>query len=87
MEFEWDPAKDRSNRRKHGIRLADSVTALEDDFALTIRDDSPEEARWITIGSDDRGRVMVVVYTWRADRIRLISARIATPSERRQYEG
>ena len=75
------------NFRKHGVYLADAVTALEDEQALTIRDaTSDEEERWITLGMDAMGRVLVVIYTWRGGCIRLISARRATHGERRQYE-
>jgi uncharacterized protein len=87
VESEWDPAKARANFTKHGVRFADAVTALEDDSALTIRDLSLEgEERWVTMGLDASGRLLVVVYTWRGERVRLISARQATPNERRQYE-
>jgi len=85
--YEWDPAKARRNLRKHGVDFADAVTVLEDEAALTIRDPfSEQEQRWITLGMDALGRLLVVVYTWRRDRIRLISARPAAPRERRQYE-
>ena len=87
MECEWDPAKAAANLAKHGIHFADAVSALEDASALTIRDPSPEgEERWITVGLDALARVLVVVYTWRGERPRLISARLATPRERQQYE-
>jgi len=87
VAYEWDPAKARQNLRKHGVDFADAVTVLEDEAALTIRDPfSEQEQRWITLGMDALGRLLVVVYTWRGDRIRLISARLATPRERRQYE-
>ena len=87
VEYEWSPAKARSNLRKHGVRFAEAVTALEDDLALTLRDPHvPDEERWITLGLDATGRLLVVIYTWREDRVRIISARLATPSERRQYE-
>ena len=87
MIFEWDPAKARSNIAKHGIHFAEAVTALEDSLALTMRDVFTEdEERWITLGRDARGRVLVVVYTWREQAIRLISARLATPREIRQFE-
>ncbi len=83
MESEWDPAKARANC----VRFADAVTALEDDLALTIRDLSLEgEERWVTMGLDASGRLLIVVYTWRGERVRLISARQATPHERRQCE-
>jgi uncharacterized protein len=62
------------------------VAALEDERALTIRDHfSDEEERWITLGQDAFGRVLVVVYSWREENVRLISARQATPRERRKY--
>ncbi len=62
------------------------MAALEDEFALTVRDPYSEEERWATLGTDSTGRVLVVVYTWRGERIRLISVRRATSSERQQYE-
>jgi uncharacterized DUF497 family protein len=84
---EWDPAKAQLNAQKHGVSFADAVASLEDGGALTMRDPFPEEEeRWITIGLDVLGRVLVVIYTWRGDRLRLISARKATARERRQYE-
>jgi uncharacterized DUF497 family protein len=87
VESEWDPAKARANFTKHGVRFADAATALEDDSALTIRDlSSEDEERWVTMGLDASGRLLVVVYTWRGERVRLISARQATRHERRQYE-
>lgn len=87
MTVEWDPVKARQNLRKHGVLFADAVTALEDERALTDRDMSSEdEERWVTMGIDAEGRVLVVVYTWRGENLRLISARNATPAERRVYE-
>jgi hypothetical protein len=83
---QWDPAKARANLRKHGIRFADAVTALEDENAISVRDELEDEERWITIGMDALARILVVVYAWRGERIRLISARPATRRERRQYE-
>jgi uncharacterized DUF497 family protein len=59
---------------------------FEDEIALTIADDNLEEKRFVTTGMDALGRILVVVYTWRADNIRIISARTAGPDERRQYE-
>jgi len=88
VSYEWDPAKARANLAKHGIRFADAIAVLEDERALTIRDPSSEdEERWITLGSDAMGRVLVVVYSWRSGNARLISARRATRRERKQYEG
>jgi uncharacterized protein len=87
MDYEWDKNKARANRRKHGIDFADAVSVLEDDKALTIDADDPDEERFVTIGGDALGRIVVVVYTFRESRIRIISARKATPRERKQYEG
>lgn len=86
MEFEWDPRKAAANLRKHGIDFADAVTVLYDELAITVPDDQADEDRFVTMGMDALGRVLVVVYTWRGDRARLISARQATKRERRQYE-
>ncbi len=88
MEFEWDPHKATANRDKHGIDFADAIAVLEDEAAVTVLDAFTEEERFITIGMDAFGRVLVVVYTWRSeDAIRIISARKATRNERRQYQG
>ncbi len=84
MLTEWDPAKGRLNARKHGVLFADAVGCLEDEGALTMRDSSADdEERWVTMGMDAMGRVLVVVYTWRAESVRLIPARKATARERR----
>ena len=85
MAFEWDPKKAVSNARKHGIRFADTVAALEDDRAVTVRDDASEEDRWVTIGMDASGQIVVVVYAWRGENIRIISARLASRHEARHY--
>jgi uncharacterized DUF497 family protein len=86
-DVEWDSRKAATNVRKHGIDFADAATVLHDERAITIRNDDEDEERYVTIGMDALGRVLVVVYTWRSDRPRLISARPATAHERRQYEG
>ena len=83
---EWDPEKAAANRRKHGVDFADAVTALSDEMALTTPEDTEEENRSVTLGMDALGRLLVVVYTWRGDEVRVISARRATPAERREYE-
>jgi uncharacterized DUF497 family protein len=87
MLVEWNPSKARLNSRKHGISFADAVASLEDEGALTMRDVfCDEEERWVTMGLDALGRVLVAVYTWRDESVRLISARKATARERRRYE-
>ena len=87
MTYQWDNAKARSNLAKHGVVFADAVAVFEDEMALTITDDHPDENRFITLGMDTLGRLLVVVHTWRGDNIRLISARRATRNEQKQYEG
>lgn len=84
-EFEWDPRKAATNVRKHGIQFADAVSVLEDERAITLRDDVQGEERWVTIGMDTLARVVTVVYAWRGNSVRMISARPATPNENRQY--
>jgi uncharacterized DUF497 family protein len=87
VAYEWDSNKARLNLEKHGIDFVDATGVLEDERALTLRDPyAGEEERWITVGADSLGRILVVVYTWRGNRIRLISARPATARERSQYE-
>jgi hypothetical protein len=86
MTYQWDNDKAAANLSKHGIDFADAVSVLADDLALTIPDERFDEERFITVGMDTFGRDLVVVYTWRGDEIRLISARKATRRERQQYE-
>ena len=79
MEVEWDGDKAAYNLKNHGVDFADAATVLLDDMAITIRDDSvDEEERFITLGLDATARLPVVAYIWRADNLRLISARPAT---------
>jgi len=85
MDYQWDRGKVTSNRRKHGVRFADAVTVFNDDRALTVEDDFPDEERFATLGMDASGRLMMVVYTYREDTIRIISARKATAFEYQQY--
>lgn len=86
MAFEWDKAKDEVNARKHGVRFADTFAVFEDPNALTVDDNEQGEERLVTIGMDCFGRLLVVVYTWRGDNIRIISARRAIRHEVGQYE-
>lgn len=85
MTFEWDEQKAASNLLKHGVAFADAVGAFEDPNALTRGDTNDDEERYVTLGMDFVGRVLVVVYTYRGEAIRIISARNATRAERRQY--
>lgn len=84
--YEWDRIKAATNRLKHGVEFADAVTALGDERAVTIEDTSGEEHRSVTLGLDAFGRILVVVYTWRGLKVRIISAREATSRERTAYE-
>jgi uncharacterized DUF497 family protein len=87
MKIGWDSAKAKSNFTKHRIRFSDAEAVLFDPMALTREDEGwHDEHRFVTIGSDALARVTVVVYTYRGEDIRLISARLATPYERRTYE-
>ena len=87
MEYEWDPAKAKANLRKHRISFADAALALEDPRALTVADpDASGEQRFVSLGSDPNGRVLVTVFTPRGRRTRIISSRKATRNERRAYE-
>ena len=85
--FEWDSAKARANLKKHCVDFADAVAVFEDDRAITRPDDltAVDEQRFLTLGRDARGRVVIVAYTWRGAAIRIFSAREATPRERRAY--
>jgi len=83
---EWDPEKAAQNLKKHGVDFADAATVLSDELAVTILDDSEDEERFVTMGTDALGRVLVVAYAWPGEEPRIISARKATRPERRQYE-
>jgi uncharacterized protein len=87
VETLWDRAKEKANLQKHGIRFARAALALDDPYAMTIadRESDPDEERFVTVGADPQGRVLVVVYTYRGQDIRIISARAATPQERKAY--
>ena len=85
--FEWDEWKAKENKSKHGISFADTFAVFEDPNAVTVDDFCQGEQRHVTIGMAAFGRILVVVYTWREDNIRIISARKAVRYEVRQYEG
>ncbi len=85
--MEWDPRKAASNERKHGVRFSEVEQVFYDPHAITIEDDSAQmEERFVTIGLDGFGQVLTVVYTYRGDDVRLISARHATSNEVKYYE-
>ena len=86
--FEWHPLKASANLRAHGVRFAEAVTVLEDDYALTREDpDATREERFVTLGLSDQGNLLVVVYTYREPlAIRIISAWRANAKQRKLYE-
>ena len=84
MSCEWDPRKDESNFKKHGVRFAEAEPVFEDDFAITIKDDGSDTHEALCL--DWNGRVLVAVYCYRGSQIRIISARPAEARERAQYE-
>ena len=86
--FEWNPEKALLNIKTHGISFDEASTAFRDPLSRTIEDPlhSEEEERFVLIGHSIRGRLLVVVHTERGDRIRIISARLATNKERFRYE-
>ncbi len=87
MDITWDPKKAEINFKKHGIRFSDGEMVLYDPFAMTLEEHVVAgEQRFVTVGSDAVGRIIAVVYSYRADTIRLVSARKATTTERKQYE-
>ena len=88
VEFEWDAEKAASNLSKHGVSFGEAMTVLGDELEVMIPDPvhSDEELRFVSIGLSEGGPLLVVAYTERDQRIRIISAREATPKERRQYE-
>jgi len=93
FEFEWDPAKARTNFSKHGVDFERAAEVFRDPLALTIPDDehSLSEVRWVTMGKDTRGQSILVVHTFEhiddeTARIRIISARRPTKTEVRVYQ-
>ena len=88
MGSRFDPAKDAANIAKHGLSLVEGEGVLNDPLGLTIEDGFSEgEPRWITIGANADGELLVAVWTERDHGERLISVRRATAKERKQYEG
>ncbi len=88
LRFEWNGRKAASNLRRHGVSFVEATTVFADPLSITISDPdhSMAENRLVHIGRSYRGRSIVVSYTERDDRIRIISARLATRGERTKYE-
>lgn len=88
MDIEYDPEKAAANPLCHdGVTFDEAKAVLLDPFALTREDtDSPQEQRFVTLGLGAKGRLLIVVWTLRGERIRLISAWKANQPQRRRYE-
>ncbi|HUT95935.1 MAG TPA: BrnT family toxin [Thermoguttaceae bacterium] len=88
LVFEWDDRKAKQNIKKHGVSFEEASTVFADPLAVTIDDPlhSDDEDRYVTLGQSQRRRLLVVVLTDRDERMRIISARVATRRERRDYE-
>jgi uncharacterized protein len=88
LAFEWDESKAKVNTRQHGVTFEEASTVFADPLLVTIYDPvhSEDEDRYIALGESQRRRLLVVVFTDRGDRIRIISARVATRRERKDYE-
>jgi hypothetical protein len=86
--FEWDAEKARQNVDKHGISFEEAVTAFGDPLSLTVSDPdhSDSEERQLLLGMSRRSRLVVVAFTERGDRLRIITARLASRREKRKYE-
>lgn len=88
FNVEWDPAKAEQNERKHGVPFEEAVTVLNDPFSATLPDPdhSEREVRMLLLGRASTGRYLIVSLTERGEAVRLISARLMTSRERRNYE-
>ena len=88
MQFEWDPAKAADNATKHGVEFAEAMTVFGDPLEVTIPDPghSAGEQRFLSMGESTAGRLLVVAYTEREGRLRIVNAREATARERKTYE-
>ena len=87
MSVNFDPKKDAANIKKHGVSLSEGDGVLNDPLALTVEDGNAEgEQRYVTIGMNVFGTLMVVVHTPRRDGPRIIAVRKPDPKERRDYE-
>jgi len=86
--FEWDETKAKSNRRKHGVSFSEAASAFGDKLMVTKADarDTSREERFFSLGESERGRLLAISHTEYGDLVRIISARPATASERRDYE-
>ncbi len=89
MRITWHEPKNRLNVREHGISFEEAQTIFLDPLASTVDDPDHSwyERRYLTIGHTSAGRLVVVSHTIEVDKVRIISARKPTGSERKDYEG
>ena len=87
MQFEWDEAKNAANALKHGIEFQRASQIFRGDLLSRIdRRTEYHEVREVSYGVDDEGVILAIVHTQRGDRIRIISARLASAKERQVYD-
>jgi len=88
LKFEWNSEKAEVNFKKHHVSFEEAMTVFNDESALTIVDEehSLKEERFVNLGFSSKGRLIVVVFTERNDKIRIISLRKATRKEMEYYE-
>ena len=88
MEFEDDPAKAARNLKKHKVGFEEAASVFGDPMAYMFADPDHAigEERWLMFGLSHMGRILAVIYTYRSESYRLISARLATRHERKIYE-
>lgn len=88
MEFEWDAGKAADNLKKHGVGFPEATTVFGDPLEMTMADPdhSEGEARYLSVGLSTEKRLLVVAYTERDGKTRIVHARVAGPKERRAYE-
>ena len=88
LEVEWDPDKARRNARKHRVSFSEAASIFADPRAITAYDEahSSDEDRFVSVGRSGRGRLISVAHVYCGNRIRIITARLATRREQQQYE-
>lgn len=88
LEFEWDISKAADNLRKHGVSFEEAASVFSDELATAYRDPdhSQYERRYLAIGTSTRGRLLIIAYAYRDERVRIINARQVTKQEREMYE-
>lgn len=88
LEFEWDPVKAELNRQKHSVSFDEASTVFDDPLAVIFDDEAHSlyETREIIVGHSVQQHLLFVCFTEREGRIRIISARRATPREQQDYE-